>query len=269
MPRDRRNVEEIVATLREMERLAEKGVPVPAAAKELGITDQTYYRWRMRYGSLSEEEAKRLTTFDAERARLRRVIEEQAQDIAMLQDLTQGDVPSAARRRIAVAFLVERYGISEGRACRVVGQSRSTRPSGVASSGKEPYADEWDVGWRDLDEEPEPSGPEDAPDAGAGAGWGERAGDLERSRPVPAPVIRIPVLDDRIPGFVRVRTSLRRDFVWLARDSEMARLVGSAGVGQCLGRMAGNICRLVLRFGGPPNSEAAKADAVLGPTDRG
>ena len=137
MPRRRRNVEEILATLREMENLTEEGMSVAAAAKNLGITGQTYYRWRTRYGSLSEDEAKRLTELDENRAQLRRVIEEQAQDISMLQDLTQGEVPSAARRRLAVAYLVDRYGISERRACRVVGQHRSTQRYGLTGRSED------------------------------------------------------------------------------------------------------------------------------------
>ena len=150
---------------------------VSAAASNLGITDETYYRWRTRYGSLSEEEAKRLRELDEERARLRRVIEEQAQDIAMLQDLTQGEIPSAVRQRLAVAYLVDHYGISERRACRVVGEHRSTRTYGLTGAGDDEFADDWAAGDEDLDDEmarPEP-GPQSGSDEtwrGAGRGSG-------------------------------------------------------------------------------------------------
>ena len=294
----RRNVEEILATLREMERLTENGTSVSTAAKKLGITDQTYYRWRMRYGSLSEDEAKRLSELDEERARLRRVIEEQAQDIAMLRDLTQGEIPSAARRRLAVAYLVDHYGISERRARRVVGQDPSTQRYDLTGGEEDGPVDGWGEADADLDDELAGPGPERGPgvgpglgveaEAGLGAGLGVGAGarlgpdergrepseDPERPRlveatgeeaaaerrPGPEPgtapdvvvvtLIRIPLLDDRIPVLLRVRTSVLHDLVWLARHSEMARLAGSGGVLDRLQHVATAPCRLVRFFGG-------------------
>jgi transposase len=44
------SVEQIIAKLREVERLQGQGMAIPAAAKKIGITDQTFYRWRLRYG---------------------------------------------------------------------------------------------------------------------------------------------------------------------------------------------------------------------------
>ena len=63
---------------------------IPQAAKKLNITDQTFYRWRTRYGSLKDDEAKRLQILEQENARLKRSIAEQALDISMLKDITQG-----------------------------------------------------------------------------------------------------------------------------------------------------------------------------------
>jgi putative transposase len=283
VPRPRRNVEEILATLREMERLTGNGTSVSTAAKKLGITDQTYYRWHMRYGSLSEDEAKRLSELDEERARLRRVIEEQAQDIAMLQDLTQGEIPSAARRRLAVAYLVDHYGISERRAGRVVGQDPSAQRYDPTGGDEDGPADGWDEADDDLEDELGWAGPGPGagsePEAELGVGAGERLGHDERGRepsqdperphlveaaaerrrgPEPGgapdlarvPVFRIPLLDDRIPVLLRVRTSFLHDLVWLARRSEMARLAGSGGVLDRLHHVATAPCRLVRFFGG-------------------
>jgi transposase len=83
-------IEQIIAKLREVEKLTAQGMSIPLASKKVGITDQTFYRWRTRYGSLKEDEAKRLQLLEQENSRLKRIIAEQALDISMLKDLTRG-----------------------------------------------------------------------------------------------------------------------------------------------------------------------------------
>ena len=90
MPTKRHSVEQIIAKLREVEKLTGQGMSIPMAAKKVGITDQTFYRWRTRYGALKEDEAKRLQLLEQENARLKRIIAEQALDISMLKDLQRG-----------------------------------------------------------------------------------------------------------------------------------------------------------------------------------
>ena len=90
MPTKRHSVEQIIAKLREVEKLTGQGMSIPMAAKKVGITDQTFYRWRTRYGALKEDEAKRLQLLEQENARLKRIIAEQALDISMLKDLNRG-----------------------------------------------------------------------------------------------------------------------------------------------------------------------------------
>ena len=90
MPTKRHSVEQIIAKLREVEKLTGQGMSIPMAAKRVGITDQTFYRWRTRYGALKEDEAKRLQLLEQENARLKRIIAEQALDISMLKDLQRG-----------------------------------------------------------------------------------------------------------------------------------------------------------------------------------
>ncbi len=85
MPAKKHSVEQIIAKLREMEKLIGQGMTIPMAAKKLGITDQTFYRWRTRYGSLKEDEAKRLQILEQENSRLKRIVAEQALDISMLK----------------------------------------------------------------------------------------------------------------------------------------------------------------------------------------
>ncbi len=63
---------------------------IPMAAKKVGITDQTFYRWRIRYGALKEDEAKRLLLLEQENSRLKRIVAEQALDISMRRDLQRG-----------------------------------------------------------------------------------------------------------------------------------------------------------------------------------
>ena len=90
MPSKRYSVEQIIAKLREAEKLQGQGLTIPATCKRLGISDQTFYRWRIRYGALKEDEAQRLKALEQENARLKRIVAEQAVDISMLKDLQRG-----------------------------------------------------------------------------------------------------------------------------------------------------------------------------------
>jgi len=90
VPVKKHSVEQIIAKLREVEKLNAQGLAIPVAAKRVGITDQTFYRWRMRYGALKEEEARRLQLLEQENARLKRIVADQALDISMLKDLQKG-----------------------------------------------------------------------------------------------------------------------------------------------------------------------------------
>lgn len=90
MPVKKHSVEQIIAKLREIEKLTGQGMSIPLAAKKVGVTDQTFYRWRIRYGALKEEEAKRLQLLEQENARLKRIVADQALDISMLRDLQRG-----------------------------------------------------------------------------------------------------------------------------------------------------------------------------------
>ena len=90
MPVKKHSVEQIIAKLREIAKLTGQGMSVPMAARKVGVTDQTFYRWRIRYGALKEEEAKRLQLLEQENARLKRIVADQALDISMLKDLQRG-----------------------------------------------------------------------------------------------------------------------------------------------------------------------------------
>ena len=82
-------VEEIVTKLGEIEHLTDQGMSVAMAAKSRDVTEQTYYRWKARYGEMPGDEAERIHELEQENTRLKRIISEQARDIAMLQDLNE------------------------------------------------------------------------------------------------------------------------------------------------------------------------------------
>jgi putative transposase len=87
----RYSVEQIVAKLRQAEKLQAEGLTIPQTCKRLGISDQTFYRWRIRYGALKEDEAQRLKALEQENSRLKKIVAEQALDISLLKDLQRGN----------------------------------------------------------------------------------------------------------------------------------------------------------------------------------
>ena len=90
MQAKRYSAEQIVAKLREAEKLQAQGLTIPQTCKRLGVSDQTFYRWRIKYGALKEDEAQRLKALEQENARLKKIVAEQALDISMLKDLQRG-----------------------------------------------------------------------------------------------------------------------------------------------------------------------------------
>jgi putative transposase len=78
--------DQIVNKLREAEVELAKGSSILAVAKKLGITDQTYYRWRREYGGLKVDQAKRLKELESENARLKRVVADLTLDNSILKD---------------------------------------------------------------------------------------------------------------------------------------------------------------------------------------
>ncbi len=77
--------------LREAEVELAKGSSVKEVSKKLGITDQTYYRWRKDYGGLRVDQAKRLKGLERENARLKHLLAESHLDIAILKEACRGN----------------------------------------------------------------------------------------------------------------------------------------------------------------------------------
>jgi transposase-like protein len=67
------------------------GETAPAACKEAGIVEQTYYRWRKEYGGLKVDQAKRLKELEQENGKLKRLVAELSLDKQILQDIARGN----------------------------------------------------------------------------------------------------------------------------------------------------------------------------------
>ena len=88
--RSRRQLAVLCAPRREAEKLKAQGLTIPQTCKRLGVSDQTFHRWRIKYGALKEDEAQRLKALEQENSRLKKIVAEQALDISMLKDLQRG-----------------------------------------------------------------------------------------------------------------------------------------------------------------------------------
>ena len=91
MPKQRYKAEQIVNLLRKIEVELANGKTTPQAAREVGITEQTYYRWRKEYGGLKLEQAKRLKELEKENSRLKRLVAELSLEKQVLRDVAQGN----------------------------------------------------------------------------------------------------------------------------------------------------------------------------------
>ena len=78
--------EQIVNHLRRAEVLLSQGQTIAQVSKALGITDQTYYRWRKEYGGVKSDQAKRLKELERENARLKRLLADAELDKAILRE---------------------------------------------------------------------------------------------------------------------------------------------------------------------------------------
>ncbi len=90
MKRKRHSAEQIISKLREAEVLLQKGQAVPQACRQLGVTAQTYYRWRKEYGGMRVDQAKRLKDLEKENTQLKKIVADQALDRAILKDVASG-----------------------------------------------------------------------------------------------------------------------------------------------------------------------------------
>ena len=91
MPKKRYTPEEIIQHLRTVELETGKGLTVLDTCRKLGITEQTYYRWKNEYGGLRVDQAKRLKALEQENLRLKRIVADQALDLSILKEDASGN----------------------------------------------------------------------------------------------------------------------------------------------------------------------------------
>ncbi len=91
MARKRYTAEQIITKLREAEVELAKGQTTPLVCKTLGISDQTYYRWRTEYGGLRVDQAKRLKQLEHENARLKKLVADLSLDNSILKEVSSGN----------------------------------------------------------------------------------------------------------------------------------------------------------------------------------
>ncbi len=83
--------EQIINKLRQAEVEIAGGATISQAARKIGITDQTYYRWRTEYGGMRVDQAKRLKELESENAQLKKLVANQALDLAILREAASGN----------------------------------------------------------------------------------------------------------------------------------------------------------------------------------
>ena len=91
MPKKRYSPEQIIAKLREAEVELAKGLTIGVVCRKLAISEQTYYRWRREYGGLRIDQAKRLKQLERENQRLKKIVADQALDMAILKEVSEGN----------------------------------------------------------------------------------------------------------------------------------------------------------------------------------
>ena len=93
MPKGRRlGAEQIVTKLRQIEVLQGQGKNIAAACKEIGTTEQTFYRWRKEYGGLELDQARRMKDLERENVRLKRLVADLSLEKQVLKDVASGNL---------------------------------------------------------------------------------------------------------------------------------------------------------------------------------
>ena len=82
----RHSAEQIVAKLRQADVELGKGLKVPDVCKQLGISEQTYYRWRQKYGGMDPQMAKQFKALEKQNTQLKKLVADQALDIQILKE---------------------------------------------------------------------------------------------------------------------------------------------------------------------------------------
>jgi len=85
------SAEQVIGKLREAEVLLSQGSTVGEVSRKLGVTEQTYYRWRREYGGMRLDQARRLKELEKENGRLKRLVADLTLDNAILKEAARGN----------------------------------------------------------------------------------------------------------------------------------------------------------------------------------
>lgn len=91
MPRKRFSIEQIIHHLREAEVLLAQGQTVGEVCRRIGVSEQSFYRWRREYGGLKVDQARRLKDLEQENARLKRAVADLTLDKLILKEAAEGN----------------------------------------------------------------------------------------------------------------------------------------------------------------------------------
>lgn len=84
--------EQIIVKLRGVEVLCSQGKTIGEAVRQIGVSEQTYYRWRKKYGGMTTSDAKRYRELEKENARLKKLVADLSLDNAILKDIAEGNL---------------------------------------------------------------------------------------------------------------------------------------------------------------------------------
>jgi putative transposase len=87
----RHTPEQVIGLLRQAEVDLGSGMTIAAVCQKLAVSEQTFHRWRNQYGGMKADEMKRLRALEAENARLKKIVADQALDIQMLKEIARGN----------------------------------------------------------------------------------------------------------------------------------------------------------------------------------
>lgn len=91
MKRKRHTPEEVIRKLRQADEQLGGGATVAEVCKKLGVSENTFHRWRARYRGMGAADAKRLRELEKENARLKKIVAEQAIDLSILREVAKGN----------------------------------------------------------------------------------------------------------------------------------------------------------------------------------
>ena len=83
--------EQIISKLREAEVMTASGETIETAIRKLGVTKNTFYRWRKEYGGMRVDQARRLKELETENSRLKRLVADLSLDVSILREAVSGN----------------------------------------------------------------------------------------------------------------------------------------------------------------------------------